>query len=153
MKAQLLTMSTPDGPFTILEFSQDQDPGCVYIETRRRSLWQEDPEDITEYRTVFHHLVDSMDDPKGEPVHLMAQAALLLANDRLIDLAILDWNLGAGDDRLFGGPGMDRMVGATGDITEAKDRERELQSAKAEMVAAQRYALALQSIQAKPALP
>jgi citronellol/citronellal dehydrogenase len=33
--------------------------------------------------TVFHHLVDSMDDPKGEPVHLMAQAALLLASEPL----------------------------------------------------------------------
>jgi PAS domain S-box-containing protein len=39
-----------------------------------------------------------------------------------------------------------RMVGATGDITEAKLRERELQSARAEVVAAQRYALALESI-------
>jgi PAS domain S-box-containing protein len=39
-----------------------------------------------------------------------------------------------------------RMVGATGDITEAKEREQELQSAKAEVVAAQRYALALESI-------
>lgn len=39
-----------------------------------------------------------------------------------------------------------RMVGATGDITDAKERERELQSAKAEVVAAQRYALALQAI-------
>jgi len=33
--------------------------------------------------TVFHHLVDSMDDPKGEPVQLMAQAALLLATEPL----------------------------------------------------------------------
>ena len=33
--------------------------------------------------TVFHHLVDSMDDPKGEPVHLMAQAALLLTTEPL----------------------------------------------------------------------
>jgi NAD(P)-dependent dehydrogenase (short-subunit alcohol dehydrogenase family) len=33
--------------------------------------------------TVFHHLVDSMDDPRGEPVHLMAQAALLLATEPL----------------------------------------------------------------------
>jgi PAS domain S-box-containing protein len=39
-----------------------------------------------------------------------------------------------------------RMVGATGDITEAKAREQELQSAKAEVVASQRYALALESI-------
>jgi NAD(P)-dependent dehydrogenase (short-subunit alcohol dehydrogenase family) len=31
--------------------------------------------------TVFHHLVEGMDDPKGEPVHLMAQAALLLATE------------------------------------------------------------------------
>jgi NAD(P)-dependent dehydrogenase (short-subunit alcohol dehydrogenase family) len=33
--------------------------------------------------TVFHHLVVGMDDPKGEPVHLMAQAALLLATEPL----------------------------------------------------------------------
>jgi len=33
--------------------------------------------------TVFHHLVSSMDDPKGEPVQLMAQAALLLASEPL----------------------------------------------------------------------
>jgi NAD(P)-dependent dehydrogenase (short-subunit alcohol dehydrogenase family) len=33
--------------------------------------------------TVFHHLVEGMDDPKGEPVHLMAQAALLLATEPL----------------------------------------------------------------------
>src|SRR5207244_6689025 len=39
-----------------------------------------------------------------------------------------------------------RMVGATGDITEAKNKERELQAAKAEIVTAQRYALALESI-------
>src|SRR4029078_9451859 len=39
-----------------------------------------------------------------------------------------------------------RMVGATGDITEIKERDRELQSAKAEVVAAQRYALALEAI-------
>ena len=39
-----------------------------------------------------------------------------------------------------------RMVGATGDITETKQREQELQSAKAEVVAAQRYALALEAI-------
>ncbi len=31
--------------------------------------------------TVFHHLVDSMDDPKGEPPMLMAQASLLLASE------------------------------------------------------------------------
>ena len=39
-----------------------------------------------------------------------------------------------------------RMVGATGDITEIKERDRELQSAKAEVIAAQRYALALEAI-------
>jgi PAS domain S-box-containing protein len=39
-----------------------------------------------------------------------------------------------------------RMVGATGDITDIKARDRELQSAKAEVVASQRYALALQSL-------
>ncbi|HEY7294898.1 MAG TPA: SDR family NAD(P)-dependent oxidoreductase [Dehalococcoidia bacterium] len=33
--------------------------------------------------TVFHHLVEGMDDPRGEPVHLMAQAALLLATEPL----------------------------------------------------------------------
>ena len=38
------------------------------------------------------------------------------------------------------------MVGATGDITEIKERDRELQSAKAQVVAAQRYALALEAI-------
>src|SRR3954454_3159456 len=39
-----------------------------------------------------------------------------------------------------------RMVGATGDITDIKERDRELQSAKAEVIAAQRYALALEAI-------
>lgn len=39
-----------------------------------------------------------------------------------------------------------RMVGATGDITDAKKRDRELQSARAEVVSAQRYALALEAI-------
>ncbi|MCK9517625.1 MAG: SDR family NAD(P)-dependent oxidoreductase [Dehalococcoidia bacterium] len=33
--------------------------------------------------TVFHHLVDSMDDPRGEPSELMAKAALLLATEPL----------------------------------------------------------------------
>jgi NAD(P)-dependent dehydrogenase (short-subunit alcohol dehydrogenase family) len=33
--------------------------------------------------TVFHHLVTGMDDPRGEPPHLMAQAALLLATEPL----------------------------------------------------------------------
>ena len=33
--------------------------------------------------TVFHHLVSGMDDPRGEPPHLMAQAALLLATEPL----------------------------------------------------------------------
>lgn len=31
--------------------------------------------------TVFHHLVDGMDDPRGEPPILMAQASLLLASE------------------------------------------------------------------------
>jgi NAD(P)-dependent dehydrogenase (short-subunit alcohol dehydrogenase family) len=31
--------------------------------------------------TVYFKLVDSMDDPKGEPVDLMAQATLLLASE------------------------------------------------------------------------
>ena len=33
--------------------------------------------------TVFHHLVTGMDDPRGEPSSLMAQAALLLATEPL----------------------------------------------------------------------
>ncbi len=33
--------------------------------------------------TVFHHLVSGMDDPRGEPPSLMAQAALLLATEPL----------------------------------------------------------------------
>jgi citronellol/citronellal dehydrogenase len=33
--------------------------------------------------TVFHHLVTGMDDPRGEPVELMAKAALLLATEPL----------------------------------------------------------------------
>ncbi len=33
--------------------------------------------------TVYHHLVDGMDDPKGEPVDLMAKATLLLASEPL----------------------------------------------------------------------
>ena len=36
----------------------------------------------------------------AEPEMDLARAALLIANDRLIDLAILDWNLGAGNDGL-----------------------------------------------------
>ena len=39
-----------------------------------------------------------------------------------------------------------RLVGATGDITDTKNRDRELQSARAEVVSAQRYALALEAI-------
>ena len=31
--------------------------------------------------TVFHHLVDGMDDPRGEPPELMARSALLLATE------------------------------------------------------------------------
>jgi NAD(P)-dependent dehydrogenase (short-subunit alcohol dehydrogenase family) len=31
--------------------------------------------------TVFHHLVDGLDDPRGEPPELMARAALLLASE------------------------------------------------------------------------
>jgi NAD(P)-dependent dehydrogenase (short-subunit alcohol dehydrogenase family) len=33
--------------------------------------------------TVYHHLVKSLDDPRGEPVELMAKAALLLATEPL----------------------------------------------------------------------
>ena len=33
--------------------------------------------------TVFHHLVEGMDDPRGEPPELMAKAALLLATEPL----------------------------------------------------------------------
>ena len=33
--------------------------------------------------TVYHHLVDGMDDPRGEPPELMAKAALLLASEPL----------------------------------------------------------------------
>jgi PAS domain S-box-containing protein len=39
-----------------------------------------------------------------------------------------------------------RLVGATGDITELKQREHELQSARADLVVSRRYALALESI-------
>ena len=39
-----------------------------------------------------------------------------------------------------------RLVGATGDISDTKKRDRELQSARAEVVSAQRYALALDAI-------
>ena len=31
--------------------------------------------------TVYHHLVDGLDDPRGEPPELMAQASLLLATE------------------------------------------------------------------------
>ncbi len=31
--------------------------------------------------TVYHHLVDGMDDPRGEPISYMAQTALLLATE------------------------------------------------------------------------
>jgi citronellol/citronellal dehydrogenase len=33
--------------------------------------------------TVYHRLVDGMDDPRGEPADLMARAALLLATEPL----------------------------------------------------------------------
>ena len=33
--------------------------------------------------TVYHHLVSSLDDPRGEPPGLMAKAALLLASEPL----------------------------------------------------------------------
>jgi NAD(P)-dependent dehydrogenase (short-subunit alcohol dehydrogenase family) len=33
--------------------------------------------------TVYHNLVDSMDDPKGEPVEMMAQSVLILATEPL----------------------------------------------------------------------
>ena len=33
--------------------------------------------------TVYHHLVDGMDDPSGEPAEVMAKAALLLASEPL----------------------------------------------------------------------
>ena len=33
--------------------------------------------------TVYHHLVESMDDPSGEPVEVMAQSVLLLATEPL----------------------------------------------------------------------
>ena len=33
--------------------------------------------------TVFHNLVSGMDDPRGEPVELMAQSSLLLASEPL----------------------------------------------------------------------
>jgi hypothetical protein len=33
--------------------------------------------------TVFHKLVSGMDDPRGEPVELMARATLLLATEPL----------------------------------------------------------------------
>ena len=33
--------------------------------------------------TVYHHLVEGMDDPRGEPAELMAKAALLLATEPL----------------------------------------------------------------------
>jgi citronellol/citronellal dehydrogenase len=37
--------------------------------------------------TLYHHLVDSMDDPRGEPPELMAKAALLLATEPLEKVA------------------------------------------------------------------
>lgn len=44
------------GPFTFMEFPYDHDPGAVYIETRVRSHWREEPEEIAEYRRVFTEL-------------------------------------------------------------------------------------------------
>jgi len=54
-------------PFTLLRFPYSHDPGGVYIETRRRSLWREDPEEITEYGAVFSHLADLATSPAQTP--------------------------------------------------------------------------------------
>lgn len=52
------------GPFTILRFPYARDPGSVYIETRRRILWREDPEEIAEYGEVFDHLAQQATAPE-----------------------------------------------------------------------------------------
>jgi hypothetical protein len=65
------------GPFTILRFPHAHDPGAVFIESRRRSLWLEEPEEIAEYGDVFDHLAHRATPPD------QAQAVLARIKEEL----------------------------------------------------------------------
>lgn len=47
-----------EGPFAILDYPAEfeGDPGTVYVETRIRGIYYEDPAQVTEYRRVFERL-------------------------------------------------------------------------------------------------
>lgn len=56
---QVLSAPTPlgsRGPFTILHFASEADPGTVYVETPVRSLWFEAPAEIDAFGDVMNQL-------------------------------------------------------------------------------------------------
>jgi hypothetical protein len=42
------------GPFTILDFDDPDDPAVVYLETQTGARYLEKPEELDEYRRIFH---------------------------------------------------------------------------------------------------
>jgi transcriptional regulator with XRE-family HTH domain len=45
-----------DGDFTIIDFPERADPEVVYIESKVRDVYVEDPDDVKQYTMLFNHL-------------------------------------------------------------------------------------------------
>lgn len=52
------------GPFTIMHFPLGDDPGVVYIETRIKAVWFEEPSEIDQYTQEMNHLRSLALDPE-----------------------------------------------------------------------------------------
>lgn len=58
------------GPFVILDFPVPTDPSVVYLESRHDSLYLEETEVVSEYRTIFGHIQASALSPADSVTHL-----------------------------------------------------------------------------------
>jgi transcriptional regulator with XRE-family HTH domain len=57
------------GPFTLLSFPIERDPGVVYLEDRLGGRYRDNPTDIDEYRSVAERLLElALDDKASLPV-------------------------------------------------------------------------------------
>jgi Domain of unknown function (DUF5753) len=59
------------GPFTILEFPEQQDPEAVYLENLAGELFVEEPADVDRFRSAFERLAAIADSPE-DTIHMIA---------------------------------------------------------------------------------
>jgi transcriptional regulator with XRE-family HTH domain len=62
------------GPFTILEFPEQQDPEAVYLENLAGELFVEEPADVDRFRSAFERLAAIADSPE-DTIHMIAGLA------------------------------------------------------------------------------